>query len=220
MLRKKGVVGKFVEFCGPGLADAAAGRPRHHRQHGARVRRHHAASSRSTTRRCDYLRLTGRPTEQVGAGRGLLPRSRGCSATPSTPEPSSPTRSSSTWARVEPSLAGPRGRRTACAAEAPSLVRRRPGRLRRASASAPASADRAGTAEAQRDGRAGASRRRRRLRAAARRGGDRRHHQLHQHLQPVGDARRRPAGAEARCERGLQRQAVGEDQPGAGLARW
>ena len=39
MLRKHGVVGKFVEFFGEGLA-AAAGRPRHDRQHGARVRRH------------------------------------------------------------------------------------------------------------------------------------------------------------------------------------
>ena len=41
MLRKKGVVGKFVEFYGPGLSALSAGRPRHRRQHGARVRRHH-----------------------------------------------------------------------------------------------------------------------------------------------------------------------------------
>lgn len=34
MLRKKGVVGKFVEFYGDGLADFAAGRSRDHRQHG------------------------------------------------------------------------------------------------------------------------------------------------------------------------------------------
>jgi aconitate hydratase len=34
------VVGKFVEFFGEGRA-AALSRPRHHRQHGARVRRHH-----------------------------------------------------------------------------------------------------------------------------------------------------------------------------------
>jgi aconitate hydratase len=39
MLRKQGVVGKFVEFYGDGRAPAAA-RPRHHRQHGARIRRH------------------------------------------------------------------------------------------------------------------------------------------------------------------------------------
>ena len=40
MLRKKGVVDKFVEFYGPGLSRARPGRPRHDRQHGARVRRH------------------------------------------------------------------------------------------------------------------------------------------------------------------------------------
>ena len=40
MLRKKGVVGKFVEFFGPGLDELGARRPRHHRQHGAGIRRH------------------------------------------------------------------------------------------------------------------------------------------------------------------------------------
>ena len=40
MLRKKGVVGKFVEYFGPEPGTAAAGRPHHHRQHGPRVRRH------------------------------------------------------------------------------------------------------------------------------------------------------------------------------------
>ena len=40
MLRKHGVVGKFVEFYGDGLAAPAARRPRHHRQHGAGIRRH------------------------------------------------------------------------------------------------------------------------------------------------------------------------------------
>ena len=39
MLRKKGVVGKFVEFYGAGVSALEPGRPRHHRQHGARVRR-------------------------------------------------------------------------------------------------------------------------------------------------------------------------------------
>ena len=39
MLRQHGVVGKFVEFFGPGLAGHAAGQPRHDRQHGAGVRR-------------------------------------------------------------------------------------------------------------------------------------------------------------------------------------
>ena len=39
MLRKHGVVNKFVEFFGPGLADMPLAEPRDHRQHGARVRR-------------------------------------------------------------------------------------------------------------------------------------------------------------------------------------
>ena len=37
MLRKKGVVGKFVEFFGPGLAASLARGPGDHRQHGARI---------------------------------------------------------------------------------------------------------------------------------------------------------------------------------------
>ena len=37
---RKGVVGKFVEFCGAGPRPSAARRSRHDRQHGARVRRH------------------------------------------------------------------------------------------------------------------------------------------------------------------------------------
>ena len=40
MLRKHGVVGKFVEFFGDGLQPPAAGRPRDDRQHGAGIRRH------------------------------------------------------------------------------------------------------------------------------------------------------------------------------------
>jgi aconitate hydratase len=39
MLRKHGVVNKFVEFYGDGWT-ACPGRPRHHRQHGPRIRRH------------------------------------------------------------------------------------------------------------------------------------------------------------------------------------
>ena len=40
MLRKKGVVGKFVEFYGPGLRQPDPRRPGDHRQHGPGIRRH------------------------------------------------------------------------------------------------------------------------------------------------------------------------------------
>ena len=73
MLRERGVVGKFVEFFGSGLANPSARRPRHHRQHGARVRRHLRDLPR---RRRDpplprVLRPAGRPDR---AGRGLRAR--------------------------------------------------------------------------------------------------------------------------------------------------
>ena len=41
ILRKKGVVGKFVEFYGAGPERPEPGRPRHRCQHGPRIRRHH-----------------------------------------------------------------------------------------------------------------------------------------------------------------------------------
>ena len=40
MLRKKSVVGKFVEFFGAGPRRYGAGRSRHHRQYGAGIWRH------------------------------------------------------------------------------------------------------------------------------------------------------------------------------------
>jgi aconitate hydratase len=58
--------------------------------------------------------------------------------------------------------------------------------------------------------------RRHELRARPRRGRDRRDHLLHQHLQPVGDDRRRPAGQERRRAR-ARPQAVGQDHAGARL---
>ena len=52
MLRKHGVVGKFVEFCGTGLEHAAVADRATISNMCAGVRRHRIASSRSTTRRC------------------------------------------------------------------------------------------------------------------------------------------------------------------------
>ena len=52
MLRKKGVVGKFVEFFGDGLDQLPLADRATIAQHVARVRQHLRASSRSTPRRC------------------------------------------------------------------------------------------------------------------------------------------------------------------------
>jgi aconitate hydratase len=111
MLRKKGVVGKFVEFYGDGLDSLSAGRPRDHRQHGARSTARPAASSRSTAETLAYLKLTGR--EEAGrAGRGLR-QGQGMFRDARRPKPVSPTRSSSTSPTVVPSWPARSVRRTA-----------------------------------------------------------------------------------------------------------
>ena len=78
-LRKQGVVGKFVEFFGAGHGVADRRRPRHHRQHGARIRRDH----RHLPDRRDDARLPApdRPPDgRHRAGRGVHARRRACSA--------------------------------------------------------------------------------------------------------------------------------------------
>jgi aconitate hydratase len=82
LLRKKGVVDKIVEFYGPALSHRR-GRPRHHRQHGARVRRHHGLlpGRRGTL---EFLRRTGRPSEVV-APWSATARSRASSAPTTRP---------------------------------------------------------------------------------------------------------------------------------------
>ena len=85
MLRKKGVVGKFVEFFGPGLHCAPAGRSGDHQQHGSGVRRdlRHlpggrrdaALSAPERTEAKNWSRWSRRTT-----------RSRGCFIRRDTPE--------------------------------------------------------------------------------------------------------------------------------------
>ena len=199
LLRQHGVVGKFVEFFGPGRGRGPAGQPGDHRQHVPRVRGHlrhlpHRRRRRSTTSASPAGTTTmwtwSRPT----------PRPRACSTTPgrrpsrSTPRPSSST--SPPWSRASPARPGPR---TWCALA--GAGRGLPGRPSAASRrSGTAVAGRRVTAEVE-DG--------------ARRGG--RHHQLHQHLQPAGHGGGRPAG-QAAVARGLRSEAVGEDHPGPRLA--
>ena len=83
MLRKHGVVGKFVEYFGPGLRDLSAGRSRDHREHVARIwsdvrhfphrqRDSQISAAHRTQRRAD------RPSRGVRPRAGTLPRRKNC----------------------------------------------------------------------------------------------------------------------------------------------
>ena len=86
MLREKGVVGKFVEFFGPGLDQSAARRPRHHRQHGAGIWRDLRLLP---DRRGDARLISRPPAARSSASRWSrpTPRRKGCVATRDTPDP-------------------------------------------------------------------------------------------------------------------------------------
>ena len=166
-------------------------RPRHDREHGPRVRRHlrllpgGRRDARATCGRTGRSPAEVRPRRALLQGAGALPHRR------RRPSPSSPTRSSSTSARVEPSLAGPKRPqdRVALAQMKESF---------RKALTAPVKERGFGLAPA--DTAKAVDRRGARAegRAAPRLGRDRRHHELHQHLEPVGDAGRGPPGPQGR----------------------
>ena len=101
MLRKNGVVDKFVEFFGPGVSPHVAGRPRDDRQHGARIRRDDGLLPR---RRRD-ARLPAPHRPHRGRGRrwsSATARSRACSAPTARREPKFTETLSLDLATVEP----------------------------------------------------------------------------------------------------------------------
>ena len=114
MLRKKGVVGKFVEFFGPGLAELAVANRADHRQHGPRIRRDLRLLPGRCTRRIDYLRETGRDEARVALveayakAQGMWRRPRHAGAGVHR------RRSSSTSPRCCPASPARSARRTAC----------------------------------------------------------------------------------------------------------
>ena len=183
MLRKKGVVGKFVEFYGPGsqalpLADRATI---------ANMAPEYGATcgifpvDAETLR---YLRFTGRSARSDRAGRGLLPE-QGLFHTETTPEAEYTDTLELDLGTVEPSWPGPSARRIACS------LQPTPGALVRARGAALAAS--AAGAASPRDARQETSARRARRQRLGR---HRRHHELHQHVEPVGDDRRRAARQE------------------------
>ncbi|AMV39928.1 aconitate hydratase AcnA [Planctomyces sp. SH-PL62] len=106
MLRKKGVVGKFVEFYGPGLAQL----PLADRATIANMAPEYGATcgifpvDAETIR---YLRLSGRPETTIRLVEEYY-KAQGMFHEPNTPEPSYSDTLSLDLASVEPSIAGPR----------------------------------------------------------------------------------------------------------------
>src|SRR5437867_1747789 len=106
MLRKKGVVGKFVEFYGPGVASL----PLADRATIGNMAPEYGATvgifpvDQETLR---YLAFTGRPKELVALVEAYM-KEQGLFHTPGAPEPAFSDTLALDLATVEPSLAGPR----------------------------------------------------------------------------------------------------------------
>jgi hypothetical protein len=218
LLRKKGVVDKFVEFYGDGIAALSLARPRDHRQHGARVRRDHGLlPDRSGDDRLPALHrprsapgragralrqgelAVARPDRQAAVRRLAVPRSVDGRAVDRRPGAAPGSHAAVDLAhRLAQGVGALLGDKAAPGRRVPDLGRRwrGPGGRR--------SADRR-------------VHRSRQLRPRPRRRRDRRDHELHQHLEPGGHAGRRPGRAEGPGP-WPHHQAVGQDQPGARLA--
>ena len=187
-LRKKGVVGKFVEFFGPGLE---------HLTIADRVTLGNMCPEYGATvaifpideMTLEYLRFTGRDDAQVALVEAYA-KAQGMFRTDATPDAEYSDTLTLDLSTVEPSLAGPRrpqdrvalrSAKTSFAAALPDLAKgvKIAGRRR------------------HRGGRRG---RGRRVgdRARAWVGRDRRDHELHEHVEPERDDRRGPGGEEGR----------------------
>ena len=228
MLRKQGVVGKFVEFYGAGLARL----PLADRATIGNMSPEFGSTcaifpiDAETLR---YLEFSGRPKELIDAGRGVRqgagavarrglrgadvhrhararPRRRSSRASPGPKRPQDRVSLTESKAAFRMALEGylpdedRRGRRARR-----ELPGERPGRHARPERRGPGpSGGTGGTQVAERRARrvAGHARRRDRDRARPRPRRDRRDHQLHEHLEPVGDARRRASWRATPSRRG------------------
>ena len=198
MLRKQGVVGKFVEFFGPGLdhlsvADKAT--------IGNMAPEYGATCGffPVDAATIDYLKTSGRKADRVALVTAYA-KAQGLFRTAKSADPVFTETLTLDLADVVPSMAGPK---------------RPEGRV-----ALPAVADGFATAMASEykkaDGCVEALRGREpRFRSRPWRRRDRGDHLLHQHLQPERADRRRPAGAQRRRQ-GPEGKAVGEDLAGAG----
>ena len=245
MLRKHGVVGKFVEFYGDGVAEVPLAN---------RATLGNMSPEFGSTAAIfpidevtiDYLKMTGRSDEQLALVRGLR-QGTGHVARPEARAEvlgvhrAGPVRCRRVDRRAQAS-AGPHRadrRKDAPSARTFTTTSRRTCRVEHTKldeaveesfpASDPAvlsfdDNDAVGAVGGRRFERTTQQSGRRQVRGPRRvhprprRGGDRGDHVVHQHLQPRGDARRGAAGQERRRE-GADVQAVGEDHDGARARR-
>jgi aconitate hydratase len=106
MLRAKGVVGKFVEFFGPGVDGLSIA----HRATIGNMSPEYGATCAFfpvDARTLEYLRLTGRPSERIRLVEAYT-KAQGMFRTPDTPAPVFPDTLELDLSKVEPSIAGPR----------------------------------------------------------------------------------------------------------------
>ncbi len=209
MLRAKGVVGKFVEFYGKGLANLTVSDrttiANMSPEYGSTV-----AIFPIDDQTLAYLRLTGRSAEQIALVEAYA-KAQGLFRTEDSPDPrySTTLELDLSVDRAEPrGPAPPAGSRPALERQAgvPRRARRMAGRPRGEIAGRRARAPR------RRWGRPDGRRRPSGDRSLRRRRRDRGDHLVHEHVES-GGARRRGAARQARGREGPRAQAVGEDLP-------
>ena len=205
----------------PGACAAAARGPGDDRQHVAGIRR----DVRHLPGRCRdacYLRGTGRPEELVALVEAYY-REQGMFHDENVAEANYTDTLELDLATVEPSLAGPSRPQDRVAlkdvkksfAEAlPKLMSAAKPKASLCRGRGRSHARRCRLRRKDQDRRCGCPQRH----ARSRLGGHCRHHQLHEHVEPLGDARGRRAREESRRE-GAHIQAVGQDEPRPRLAR-
>ena len=245
MLRKKGVVDKFVEFYGPGLSALGLA----DRATIANMAPEYGATMGFFPVDAETVRYL----ERTGRGRAVCDRveryckEQGLFRTDATPDPEftatlqldlgtvdaqpgrpqaapGPGAAHPAQAQLHREPAGPDERQRPVGAEGAGgerlLALDGRGRRQRHHGGPRSRRDRRRRLGRRRSGRA-ADRdrpaRRQRHHAARRRGGHRGHHELYQHLEPVGDDRGGPGGPEGGGARAHD-EAVGQDQPGARVA--
>ena len=232
MLRKKKVVGKFVEFYGTGLSSL----PLADRATIANMAPEYGATMGffpADEETLKYLRLSGRPEHHVQLVEAYT-KEQGLFRTDDTPDPVFTDTIELDLGTVEPSLAGPKRPQDRVPLSKSKAMYREALEADLAKLGTPAAKRSCATRPTSRRNRArgerGARSPRRKTRtsgvegrvqrtdvhAAPRRGRHRRDHELHEHVESVGDARRGIARAQ-RGEEGTQDEAVGEDVARAGL---